>query len=515
MTARSRHAPRHIAIVGSGMGGLAAAVDLARQGHRVTVFEKEAQSGGKLREILVDGAAIDAGPTVFTMHWVFDRLFREAGERLEDHLDLETAGILARHAWAEGGQLDLHADRERTCLAIKEFSGAREAAGYREFCLRSARVHAALRDTFMIRALPSQTELITALAARGLAADGLRAMLATPPWRSLWSALGTHFRDPRLRQLFGRYATYVGSSPLAAPATLMLIAHVEQEGVWLVRGGMRRVALALQGLGERLGAGFRFGATVAELRIDAGRCTGLRLADGELIDADAVVFNGDAAALAAGLLGPHARCAGWPMTRAERGLSAVTWCLRAPTTGFELEHHNVFFAGHYPDEFRRIFAERGIVTTPTVYLCAQDRGSAARASSSGSLNDAAAGAERMLMLVNAPADGDRGGLDDQALRIVEAQAFEVLARCGLQIMRREHDAVITRPQDFERLFPGTGGSLYGRANHGAFASFARPAAASPIAGLYLAGGSAHPGPGIPMATLSGRIAAARIATDFG
>jgi 1-hydroxycarotenoid 3,4-desaturase len=505
MTARHPQPPRHGAIVGAGRGALAAAAALARRGHRVTVFEKEAQSGGKLREVPVNGAAIDAGPTVFTMHWVFEGLFREAGERLEDHLELDTATILARHAWAEGGQLDLHADRERSCLAIADFAGQHDAAGYRDFCARSARVHAALRDTFMTRSLPSQRELILALASRGLAADGLRAMLATPPWQSLWSALGRHFRDPRLRQLFARYATYVGSSPLAAPATLMLIAHVEQEGVWLVRGGMRRIALALQGLGERLGARFRFGAEVAELRIAAGRCCGLRLADGELIDADAVLFNGDANALAMGLLGDEARRAGWPMTRAERGLSAITWCVQAPTRGFELEHHNVFFAGHYPDEFRRIFDQRSIIQTPTVYLCAQDRGATKKDRGD---------AERLLMLVNAPADGDRGGIDDATLEIIEKNVDDLLARCGLQIIRGANDCVATRPQDFERLFPGTGGSLYGRANHGAFASFARPAAASRIAGLYLAGGSAHPGPGIPMATLSGRIAAERIDKDF-
>lgn len=505
MTARHPQPPRHVAIVGAGMGALAAAAALARRGHRVTVFEKEAQSGGKLREVPVNGAAIDAGPTVFTMHWVFEGLFREAGERLEDHLELDTATILARHAWAEGGQLDLHADRERSCLAIADFAGQHDAAGYRDFCARSARVHAALRDTFMTRSLPSQRELILALASRGLAADGLRAMLATPPWQSLWSALGRHFRDPRLRQLFARYATYVGSSPLAAPATLMLIAHVEQEGVWLVRGGMRRIALALQGLGERLGARFHFGAEVAELRIAAGRCCGLRLADGELIDADAVLFNGDANALAMGLLGDEVRRAGWPMTRAERGLSAITWCVQAPTRGFELEHHNVFFAGHYPDEFRRIFDQRSIIQTPTVYLCAQDRGATKKDRGD---------AERLLMLVNAPADGDRGGIDDATLEIIEKNVDDLLARCGLQIIRGANDCVATRPQDFERLFPGTGGSLYGRANHGAFASFARPAAASRIAGLYLAGGSAHPGPGIPMATLSGRIAAERIDKDF-
>ena len=486
------------------MGGLSAAADLAHRGFRVSVFEKADAPGGKLRQVRVGDAAIDAGPTVFTLNWVFEGLFRAAGERIEDHLALVQADVLARHAWTDGSGLDLHADRERSAVAIGEFAGQREAAGFRDFCARSGRVYAALRDTFMTCPRPSQAKLIATLARRGLAADGLRAMLATPPWQSLWGALAGHFHDPRLRQLFGRYATYVGSSPLAAPATLMLIAHVEQEGVWLVKGGMRKVADALQTLGERGGARYRFGTGVREIMVRDGHCRGLQLEDGEVIEAEAVIFNGDVNALATGLLGKPVTAAGTPMPRATRALSAVTWCIHAPTSGFALEHHNVFFGDRYPDEFSNIFDARRIKPQPTVYLCAQDRGAERKSASD---------AERMLLLVNAPADGDRGGVSDEALTTIERDVGELLERCGLQILRRESDCVVTRPQDFERLFPATGGSLYGRANHGALASFARPDASTRIPGLYLAGGSVHPGPGIPMATLSGRIAAARIAED--
>ncbi len=200
------------------------------------------------------------------------------------------------------------------------------------------------------------------------------------------------------------------------------------------------------------------------------------------------------------------------MSRQERALSAITWCLHAPTQGFDLEHHNVFFGDRYPDEFTNIFEDRRIKASPTVYLCAQDRGAAATRLGRGELSGRP---ERMLMLVNAPADGDSGGIDDATLARVEREAFGLLEQCGLRIERRSDDCVVTRPQDFDRLFPGTGGSLYGRANHGAFASFARPGAATDIAGLYLAGGSVHPGPGVPMATLSGRVAARRIVKDFG
>jgi 1-hydroxycarotenoid 3,4-desaturase len=506
-----RHDRHHVAIVGAGMGGLAAAVDLAHRGFRVSVFEKAATPGGKMREVQVDKTAIDAGPTVFTMNWIFEGLFADAGARLEDHLDLVSASVLARHAWPDGSRLDLHANLDRSYAAIREFSGDHDARGYREFCARSAKVYSSLLDTFMRRSRPSQFELISALARRGLAEGGLSAMLRTPPWQSLWSALGSHFRDPRLRQLFGRYSTYVGSSPLAAPATLMLIAHVEQSGVWLVRGGMRRIADALQSLGESAGATYRYGNAVQEIRVQDDRCVGVQLDTGEFIPADAVVFNGDANALASGMLGPHAARGGATMSRDERALSAITWCLHAPTQGFELEHHNVFFGYRYPEEFTNIFKDRRIKTSPTVYVCAQDRGAAVTPQVSKDLSSAS---ERLLLLVNAPADGDAGGIDDPTLARVERETFELLEQCGLRIERRAGDCVITRPQDFDRLFPGTGGSLYGRANHGAFASFSRPGSTTTIAGLYLAGGSAHPGPGVPMATLSGRVAARRIVKDF-
>lgn len=483
------------------MGGLAAAIDLGRSGHRVTVLERAASPGGKLRALEVDGVAIDAGPTVFTMRWVFESLLADAGLRLDDLLTLDTPSVLARHAWQPDAVLDLHADVERSVAAIREFSGAKDAAGYRDFCRRSADLYDALCTPFMTAQRPTPLQLMMRLGTTGLAS-----MWRTAPWTTLWRSLADHFDDLRLRQLFGRYATYVGSSPFAAPATLMLIAHVEREGVCLVRGGMRQVAAALEHAGRSVGANFRYGTHVAEISIRDGRVCGVRLADGERIEADAVVFNGDANALASGLLGGDAHRAVAPNTPRERSLSAVTWCLHAAARGFALEHHNVFFGGDYEREFRAVFDEGRIAAEPTVYLCAQDRG----ATPDRSATQAPVGRERMLLLVNAPADGDGDGATARDLSDIERRMFAVLERCGLTFERQTGDCVVTTPTDFERAFPGSGGALYGRANHGPLASFARPAAASKIAGLFLAGGTAHPGAGIPMATLSGRLAAARV-----
>jgi 1-hydroxycarotenoid 3,4-desaturase len=478
--------PRVI-VVGAGMGGLAAAIDLARRGAEVTVLERAAAPGGKMRELVVDGVPIDAGPTVFTMRWIFDQLFDNAGFSLDEKLTLAPTDILARHAWRAGGRLDLFADVERSAGAIADFAGAGAARGYLAFCERSREIYQTLRDSFIASERPSLLGL-----AQRVGVAKLGALLRTAPTRTMWAALGDYYQDQRLRQLFGRYATYTGCSPFEAPATLMLVAHVEQDGVWLVEGGMRRVADAMQEVGTSLGARYRFGAHVSEIIIERGRTRGVRLSDGDRADADAVIFNGDSSALGQGLLGSAVNESVQPVAVGNRSLSAITWCLRATTSGFPLEHHNVFFAEDYAAEFDAIFRRRTICAAPTVYVCAQT-----------------AERDRLLVLINAPA-----GLADDALDIeeMERRSFGLLEACGLQV--QPDGTAVTTPERFEKLFPGSGGALYGRANHGAFTAFQRPGSRAGIPGLYLAGGSVHPGPGIPMATMSGRLAAARVLEDW-
>ena len=494
-TARVR---RRIVVIGAGMGGLSAAIDLARRGAAVTLLERASTPGGKMRRVSVGDVGIDGGPTVFTMRWVFEGLLRDAGARLEDVLELRPVDILARHAWRDGGRLDLHADVERSAAAIAEFAGAGEAEGYRRFCARSRQIYQTLERPFIDGQRPSAFELT-----RRIGLGRIDELLGMRPWQRMWPAIGGFFRDPRLQQLFGRYATYCGSSPLSAPATLMLVAHVEQEGVWHVRGGMHEVARALAGVAEERGAEIRYGAHVAEIIVTSGRAAGVVLMNGERIDADAVVFNGDCGALAAGCLGPSVATAVPVTKRAVRSLSAITWCVQAKTRGFPLVHHNVFFAGDYPREFEAIFGRRSVTEAPTVYVCAQDRAG----------DEVIDRPERLLVLVNAPADGDVAPISRQAIADIDRRTFDLMSRCGLEVERGSGE-VVTDPSGFDELFPATGGALYGRATHGPFATFSRPGSRSRVPGLYLAGGSVHPGPGVPMAALSGRRAAESVAQDL-
>jgi 1-hydroxycarotenoid 3,4-desaturase len=488
-------------VVGAGIGGLVSALLLAARGLDVTLLEAGDAPGGKMRSVQVDGADIDAGPTVFTMRWVFDEILAEVGATLDRLVTLTPLPVLARHAWRDSdARLDLHADVRASADAIARFAAPAEGRRFLAFCDEARRIYRRLEGPHIRSSRPSLAQMASDLGPAGIAA-----LASLGPFASLWQTLGRHFHDPRLRQLFARYATYCGASPWAAPATLLLVAHVEMDGVWSIDGGMARLAQRLADLASARGARICYGARVQRIETRAGRVCGVLLEGGERLAGDAVVFNGDANALALGLVGA-APAAAMPtaLKPAQRSLSAVTWALHARTRGdFPLSRHNVFFDADYASEFEDVFRRRSLPRQGTVYLCAQDR-----------LHDGAAappGRERLLALVNAPADGDQSEFDASEMEPCEQRSLALLRQCGLDLELTSPAQVLRRtPSDFNRLYPGSGGALYGPATHGWMALFRRPGAATALPGLYLAGGSAHPGPGVPMAAMSGRLAAATL-----
>ena len=242
--------------------------------------------------------------------------------------------------------------------------------------------------------------------------------------------------------------------------------------------------------------------------MEGGRAAGLRLATGEVLRGRAIVLNADAAALTTGLFGKAVKRAA--ESPGQRSLSAVTWSLVGEAQGFPLVRHNVFFSDDYPREFKQLFDRGAIPDSPTVYVCAQDRDESGLAAGSEA---AGSKLERLFCLVNAPADGDRRALTPTEIQRCETAMREVLSRCGLTI-KESGSAVVTTPADFERMFPATGGALYGAASHGWMAPFSRPAARSRTPGLYLCGGSAHPGAGVPMVAQSGRLVASALMQDL-
>lgn len=507
-----------IIVIGAGAGGLSAAADLAHRGLDVLVIERADRPGGKIHTVTSLGAEIDAGPTVFTMRDVFDDLFAESGHSFDDYVTLRQADVLARHYWPQAGAagspddaaaLDLFADAEESADAIGAFAGLDAARGFRAFNVEARRLHRSLDRTFMRADRPSPPGLAYRIATAPEA--GLGDLMRLNPFTPLWRALGRYFPDPRLRQLFGRYATYVGASPFSAPGVLMLIAHVEQTGVWLVDGGMMAIARALEALGKARGATYRYGTGVRRLLMDGLKIAGVELTTGEQISATAVIFNGDPQALASGLLGSHVQARGPKPNPRHRSLSAMTFAFKGTCHGRPLAHHTVAFSRDYRSEFDAIFGQAAMPHEPTVYICASDR----QAGPVHGVAAAAAVPERIFCLINAPPRGDDPNyFDDAEIEQCRERTFSHLKRCGLDMTWEPAALTVTTPADFNRRFPATGGALYGPVSHGWMASFRRPGARTKIPGLYLAGGATHPGAGVPMATLSGRQAAQALSADL-
>lgn len=501
-------APR-IVVAGAGLGGLSAAIHLATKGLHVTLIEKSKNPGGKARAVSSPCGPIDAGPTVLTMRWVFDELFDHAGAKLEQFITIAPAIVLARHWWSEHEQLDLLADMDATATQIAQFAGSDAASGYQQFCRDSARAYHALKPSFITTERPSTMSLIARMGPAGALS-----LLRASPFTSLWKALTRYFRDPRLLQLFGRYATYCGSSPFLAPSVLMVIAHVEREGVWQVKGGINQLIAAMEQLARRVGVQFVYGCELKGIDLRPEGVRGVRVqydsANVDHIAATHLVFNGDTQALQAlvdASTQPELRS---NVSQQQRSLSAITWCVQSARLPFALSHHNVFFSSDYAGEFRQLFSNKEVPISPTVYLHAQDRYDSSEPTDTMQTPEN----ERLMCLINAPADGDVHTYTDKELQRCEESIHRLLSHCGLKVQILSASSTRTTPTDFHKLFPATCGALYGPATHGWRASFQRPGSRTRWPGIYLAGGAVHPGAGMPMAAISGELAAASLMQDL-
>jgi 1-hydroxycarotenoid 3,4-desaturase len=499
----------HIAIIGAGIGGLAAALRLVHAGARVTVLERHTTPGGKMRTLPSDAGPVDAGPTVLTMKPVFDALFADVGARLEDHVVLEREPLLARHFWQDGTRLDLMADPAHSLANVTEAFGARATKEFATFCDRAALLYEGFEAPMMQAQDPSLLSLTRAVLARPALVS------AMAPHQTLKQLLRDSFSEPKLAQLFARYATYVGGLPQHTPAILALIWEAERRGVWHVQGGMHRLASAIEALAYQRGATFHYDAHVTRIETDAGRPSAVHTEEGR-IAVDAVLFNGDPRALGEGMLGDALAGVIRPAAVEPRSLSAQVQAFAAAVPdAFPLAAHNVFFARDPASEYAPL-AKGQLQTDPTLYVCAQDRFGGARPD----------GPERFEIILNAPPIGDKTPAPDaqdardgasifsQESTQCQTLIFSRLAAFGLRFSPAPDVRTLTGPHSFDALFPASRGSLYGRSPAGMMAAFARPTARTKMPGLYLAGGGAHPGAGVPMATLSARHAAEAMIKDL-
>lgn len=492
-----------VVVVGAGLGGLAVAARLATLGHRVVVCEQADTWGGKLGRYERDGFAFDTGPSLLTLPAVYRDLFVKTGTPLEESVELLPVDPVARYRFpAVPGHdvtwLDVpNASRARLRRALDEALGSPAGADWDALLDRAHAVWQLTRGPILESPLTGSRDLLR-LARR---ASDVRTVA---PWQTLRGLGRRQLRDPRLRMLLDRYATYTGSDPRRAPAALSVVPYVEQTfGAWYVAGGLRRLGEAVHDRAVLRGATVRLGSPVTAVVVEGGRVAGVRLADGERLDADVVVSDADAGRLYDELLPREAgAAAGRRLRRATPSLSGfvLLLALRGRTPG--LAHHTVLFPDDYDAEFDAVFGRRARpVDDPTVYVSAPDD-PALRPDDDH---------ESWFVLVNAPRHGaGPGAVDWTAEGLASAYAdrvLAVLARRGLDVRDRVLWREVRTPADLERDTLSPGGAIYGTSSNGARAAFLRPANASPVPGLFLVGGSAHPGGGLPLVGMSAAIVA--------
>jgi 1-hydroxycarotenoid 3,4-desaturase len=479
-------------VIGAGMGGLAAAIRLAAAGVAVTVIDMAEGPGGKARALPSPAGPIATGPTVLTMPQHAAALFALCGTRIEDELDLVALPRLARHYWPDGSMLDLFPDPLANEDAIRALCGPREASAFRRFNRLSAGLMAAFAGPMMHSARPA----LLAVAAAALRRP--RVWPALLPGVSIDRLLRHHFRDPRLVQLFGRYATYVGGRPTHTPAVLSLVWQAEQAGVWALRDGLHGLAGALARVAAARGVTFRYATRARRIRRQSGHVTGVEIEGSATLPCTTCVFNGDPRALQEGMLGDAARAA-LPSARATPSLSAWVWAFAAQAQGLDLAHHSVFFTADPDLEFGPV-GEGRMPVAPTLYLCAQDR----------ELGLPLPDLERFEIILNGPAGHPAQASEEHECR---NRTFPVLKAQGLTFSPAPPPTALTTPAQLAQRYPGSQGAIYGASPEGLLAAFRRPQARTALPGLYLAGGGTHPGAGVPMALLSGQHAATAWAED--
>jgi phytoene desaturase len=491
-----KHTTLDVAIVGAGIGGLSAAIHLAAAGRRVAIYEQNAVVGGKMSQIIQDGFRWDTGPSVVTMRPVFEDLFAAAGRRLDDYIALLPVHPLTRYFYRDGTVLDATCDLSHMAAQIERLD-PRDVEGYLDFLEYAARLHRITGPVFIYNQPPTLRTFL------GVPPSD---MLRVDPWLTMDQAIRRRVHSPHLRQLLGRFATYVGASPYAAPATLSVIAHVELTGgVWYPQGGIYAIADAMQRLAIELGVRIHRDTPVAKIETAGGKVVGLRLGGGRTVPAGIVLANVDVTTVYAQLLDPAlAPRRLHQLQRTDTSCSGFVLLLGVEGEHPQLAHHNSFFNADYRREFADIFKAGRPPVDPTVYIAITSKTDASHAPPD---------CENWFVLVNAPALGPQFDWETQA-QVYRDLVFTTLGRYGLDVRARLRNEVMLTPHDIQQLTGAWRGALYGISSNQALNAFRRPHNRCPdVRGLYFAGGTTHPGGGVPMVTLSGKVAAEMILAD--
>ncbi|MDQ4121061.1 MAG: phytoene desaturase family protein [Acidobacteriota bacterium] len=484
---------KKVIIIGAGLGGLAAAIRLAALGFSVTILEKNESVGGKVNFIESGGYKFDTGASLLTMRHVLKDLFEVANRRLEDYLELVLLEPICRYFWSDGTVFDASRNLPKTLKEIEKIE-PRGIAGFEKFMTDARRKYEVAERTFLAHSLNDLPKLLRPRYAKDLA--------AISSWKTLNAHNRKYFRSLKLQQLFNRFATYNGSSPYQTPATFALIPFVEFGlGAWYVRGGIYEIPKALTRVATELGVEIKIGCEAEKVLCTNHRAVGIKLKNGEEIRADFVVSNADAIETYRDLIEEKDRPSflNKRLEKIEPSCSGFVLLLGAKKQFPQLAHHNIFFSDDYPAEFNSIFKEKRPAVNPTIYVCAVSRTDPTQAPT---------GCENLFVLINAPYTSEQTNWEKEK-KPYRDLIIKKLEDFGLKNLENsiEYEQIIT-PADFEEKYRANRGSIYGVSSNGVFAAFLRPPNQSKdVRNLFFVGGATHPGGGMPLVMLSGKMAA--------
>lgn len=482
-----------VAVIGAGIGGLAAAIRLAAKGYSVSVFEKNDYPGGKLAEIRHESFRFDTGPSLFTLPQLIEELFDLAGEVPADHFKYRRLNEICRYFYEDGMVINAWSDTEKFALELENKAGE-DRRKVMDYLQKSRKIYELTAPVFIQNSLHRLRNFFTR--------DFLLSMLQVnkiKPFESLHRVNSTYFRHPNTVSLFDRFATYNGSSPFKTPATLMVIPHLEHNtGAYFPAEGMYSIVNALVNLGGKMGVDYHFGCRVEEILLNGNRVQGIKINGGKETAVDLIVNDIDIWYCYKHLLKSVPFPRKW--FRHERSTSALIFYWGMELQSEMLDLHNILFSSAYQQEFDHLFRQKTLSPDPTVYIFI---------SSKVVQGDAPAGCENWFVMINVPenAGQDWDKMISDARTIIEGKIKKMTGIDAGACRRFEY---ILDPRAIEERTASYRGSLYGNSSNSVWAAFRRHPNFSKIKGLYFTGGSVHPGGGIPLCLSSAKIVAESI-----
>ncbi|WP_211747420.1 phytoene desaturase family protein [Paenibacillus sp. Marseille-Q4541] len=484
-----------VVIIGAGFGGLSSAIRLATLGAEVTIIERQQHAGGKLQRIQLGGYTFDRGPSTITMPHIFREVFELAGVQMEDYVKLYDLEPRTRNVFADGTTVDLSKDRVLMKEQIAKYS-PEDALHYEAFMKESEALYCEANQKFLGQLMLHPQDKYNL--------SMLKSLLRVRPLTKLDTLLQRYFRHPYTLAMFGRYATYVGSSPYEAPSIFAMLGHVEAElGVYGVEGGTYSLISGMEKLAREKGVVLRTGEEVKRIKTHLGKITGLETDQGEY-SADVVIANGDVLSIHQLLIPEQERPSmnNRRLEQYEPSLSGFVTLAGIQRQYDKLHHHTVFFPKNYRAEFTDIFSKKRAPEDPTLYLCY---------SGYSEPDLAPDGASNLFILANAPYVS-KAWRWEQELPAYQEKLIRRLSELGIPDLEQADVMSHYTPEDIQRDTLAYRGSIYGISSNTARQTFTRPSNCSKdIEGLWFVGGTTHPGGGTPIVTLSGRLVAEEIA----